>query len=100
MLLFLHTSQVNYKCITGDLQQDNAPSACSKDIDLTTLLAAFGTYTWAAPIPHICHFFTHAKFLENKIYTEIHSKLLCITVYYCVLHSKYTVNCQFFVLNL
>ena len=21
-------------------------------------------------IPHICHFFTHAKFLENKIYTE------------------------------
>ena len=30
------------------------------------------------PIPHICHFFTLAKFLENKIYTEI-----------------YTVNCQF-----
>ena len=29
-------------------------------------------------IPHICHFFTQAKFLENKIYTEI-----------------YTVNCQF-----
>ena len=21
-------------------------------------------------IPHICHFFTQAKFLENKIYTE------------------------------
>ena len=21
-------------------------------------------------IPHICHFFTHAKLLENKIYTE------------------------------
>ena len=21
-------------------------------------------------IPHICHFFTRAKFLENKIYTE------------------------------
>ena len=34
-------------------------------------------------IPHICHFFTHAKFLENKIYTKI-----------------YTVNCQFFALNL
>ena len=34
-------------------------------------------------IPHICHFFTQAKFLENKIYTEI-----------------YTVNCQFFALNL
>ena len=29
-------------------------------------------------IPHICHFFTQAKFLENKIYTKI-----------------YTVNCQF-----
>ena len=29
-------------------------------------------------IPHICHFFTQAKFLENKIYIEI-----------------YTVNCQF-----
>ena len=29
-------------------------------------------------IPHIRHFFTHAKFLENKIYTKI-----------------YTVNCQF-----
>ena len=75
MLLFLHTSQVNYKCITGDLQQDNAPSACNKDIDLTTLLAAFGTYTWAASIPHICHFFTHAKFVENKIYTEKTRKL-------------------------
>ena len=22
------------------------------------------------PIPHICHFFTRLKFLENKIYTE------------------------------
>ena len=51
-------------------------------------------------ISHISHFFTHAKFLENKIYTKIHSKLLCINVYYCVLHSKYTVNCQFFALNL
>ena len=30
------------------------------------------------PIPDICHFFTRAKFLGNKIYTEI-----------------YTVNCQF-----
>ena len=24
----------------------------------------------AVHIPHICHFFTLAKFLENKIYTE------------------------------
>ena len=30
------------------------------------------------PIPHICHFFTQAKFSEKKIYTKI-----------------YTVNCQF-----
>ena len=29
-------------------------------------------------------FFTQAKFLENKIYTEIHTILLCITVYYTV----------------
>ena len=38
---------------------------------------AFCNYT------HICHFFTQAKFLENKIYTEI-----------------YTVNCQFSAFNL
>ena len=37
---------------------------------------------WVHCIPHICHFFTQAKFLENKIYTEkrvnydkIHRKL-------------------------
>ena len=30
-----------------------------------------GTSLPALPtIPHICHFFTYAKFLENKIYTE------------------------------
>ena len=28
------------------------------------------TYASQATIPHICHFFTRAKFLENKIYTE------------------------------
>ena len=54
-------------------------------------------------IPHICLFFTHANFLENKIYTEkrvnydkIHSKLPI----FCVITAKYTVNCQFFALNL
>ena len=48
-------------------------------------------------------FFTLAKFLENKIYTEkrvnydkIHSKL----PFFCVITAKYTVNCQFFALNL
>ena len=30
-------------------------------------------------------FFYTGKIIENKIYTEIHSKLQCITVYYCVL---------------
>ena len=29
-------------------------------------------------------FFYTGKIIENKIYTEIHSKLLCITVYYTV----------------
>ena len=40
--------------------------------------------TWVrwVTIPHICHFFTQVKFLENKIYTEKQ------------------VNCQFFALNL
>ena len=54
-------------------------------------------------IPFICHFFTQTKFLENKIYTEkrvnydkIHSKLPI----FCVITAKYTVNCQFFALNL
>ena len=48
-------------------------------------------------------FFTRAKFLENKIYSEkcvnydkIHSKL----PFFCVITAKYTVNCQFFALNL
>ena len=61
--------------------------------------------------------FTRAKFLENKIYTEktrklrqktqkianflryygkIHSKLPI----FCVITAKYTVNCQYFALNL
>ena len=46
-------------------------------------------------IPHICHFFTQAKFLENKIYTEkrvnydkIHSKLPFFLRYYDKIHSK------------
>ena len=32
-------------------------------------------------IPHICHFFTPAKFLENKIYTEKTRKLRQNTQY-------------------
>ena len=47
-------------------------------------------------------FFTRAKFLESKIYTEkrlnygkIHSKLPI----FCVITAKYTVNCQIVALN-
>ena len=46
-------------------------------------------------IPHICHFFTQAKFLENKIYTKKTRKLLQNTQkianflhYYGKIHSK------------
>ena len=46
-------------------------------------------------IPHICHFFTQAKFLENEIYTEkrvnydkLHSKLPILRVNYDKTHSK------------
>ena len=31
--------------------------------------------TYMGSIPHICHFFTQAKFLENKIYTKKTRKL-------------------------
>ena len=54
-------------------------------------------------IPFICHFFTQKIFLENiftpkkrVIYDKIHSKLPI----FCVITAKYTVNCQFFALNL
>ena len=46
-------------------------------------------------IPHICHFFKRAKFLENKIYTEKTCKLRQNTQkiakflrYYDKIHSK------------
>ena len=48
-------------------------------------------------------FFTRAKFLENKIYTEKARKLRQNTqkiANFCVITAKYTVNCQFFALNL
>ena len=54
-------------------------------------------------IPYICLFFTRAKFLENKIYTEKTRKLRQNTqkiADFCVITAKYTVNCQFFALNL
>ena len=54
-------------------------------------------------IPDICNFFTQAKFLENKIYTEktrkLHQNAQKIANF-CVITAKYTVNCQFFALNL
>ena len=42
------------------------------------VLLCIAWYCIILHIPHICHFFTQAKFSEKKIYTEI-----------------YTVNCQF-----
>ena len=61
----------------------------------------FGNFCYAYLIFII--FFTWAKFLENKItpkkhvnYDKIHSKLTI----FCVITAKYTVNCQFFALNL
>ena len=48
-------------------------------------------------------FFTQAKFLENKIYTEKTRKLRQNTqkiANFYVNTAKYTVNCQFFALNL
>ena len=48
-------------------------------------------------------FFTRAKFLENKIYTEKHvnyDKIHRKLPIFCVITAKYTVNCQFFALNL
>ena len=47
--------------------------------------------------------FTRTKFLENKIYTEKTRKLRQNTqkiANFCVITAKYTVNCQFFALNL
>ena len=51
-------------------------------------------------IPHICHFFTRAKFLENKIYTEKTRKLRQNTQkianflrYYGKIHSKLPIFC-------
>ena len=54
-------------------------------------------------IPHICRFFTHTKFLENKIYTEKRRKLRQNTqkiANFLRYNAKYTVNCQFFALHL
>ena len=48
-------------------------------------------------------FFTRAKFLENKIYTEKTRKLQQNTqkiANFGIITAKYTVNCQFFALNL
>ena len=48
-------------------------------------------------------FFTLTQFLENKIYTQKTRKLRQNTqkiANFCVITAKYTVNCQFFALNL
>ena len=59
------------------------------------LLMMQGIAWYCMVIPHICHFFTRAKFLENKIYTEKARKLRQNTQkianflrYYGKIHSK------------
>ena len=39
------------------------------------LISRYCSYIESEVIPDICHFFTRAKFLENKIYTEKTRKL-------------------------
>ena len=58
---------------------------------------------WIVDTLYLSFFFTQAKFLENKIYTEKMRKLRQNTqkiAIFCVITAKYTVNCQFFALNL
>ena len=64
-------------------------------------------------IPHICHFFTQARFLENKIYTEecvnydkrisrqnsVNRDLSLCDITQRV-SNYYTIKCQFFTFNL
>ena len=63
-------------------------------------LLAFGCRCQCRDIPHICLFFTQAKFSENKIYTEkrvnydkLHSKLPILCINYDKLHSKLPILC-------
>ena len=78
----------------GDPLLGRAPCARKRDIFQLRKMLAYLIFVI---------FFTRAKFLENKIYTEkrvnydkIHRKLPI----FCVITAKYTVNCQFFALNL
>ena len=51
----------------------------AKQMFVCAVRKRYQSFPHCPTIPHICHFFTRAKFLENKIYTEktrkLHSKL-------------------------
>ena len=67
------------------------------DLD-SELLAQPG---WVVRItPHICHFFTRAKFLESKIYTEKRQFFRVKSVKNATFLRKICRKCQFFALNL
>ena len=81
-LLSLSSSLTNYLPLTKN---------CALTITIIWSHSSSSSHTWSGlyklfhpaipdgrTIPHICHFFTQAKFSAKKIYTEI-----------------YTVNCQF-----
>ena len=71
------------------------------------MVPSYATYwfTCHMALPYLIFviFFTQAKFLENEIYTEKTRKLRQNTqkiANFCFITAKYTVNCQFFALNL
>ena len=64
------------KVISFSLVQPNFSKEKDKDkYKNMPYLQLLGTLRPLIDIPDICHFFTRAKFLENKIYTEKTRKL-------------------------
>ena len=53
---------VTFKLPVSEISEIDDHKSVGFTISLHSFLHTF--------IPHICHFFTHTKFLENKIYTE------------------------------
>ena len=51
-------------------------------------------------IPHICHFFTRAKFLDHKIYTVKRQFFRFKSAKNATFSRKICRKCQFFALNL
>ena len=103
-IIALNPYQNNYSCryhqVVGNQTKQ---SAGSFPIQVTLVSEFSHSPLYKIPYLIIVIFFTLTQFLENKIYTQkrvnfdkIHSKLPI----FCVITAKYTVNCQFFALNL